>query len=83
MLSRTARKVDVLFVCTYQEISMTFIVAQQAAESAEALERGAAGKVEKKKPRREVEWSVTHKMRLPHKVGMPLGSGGSGDDAST
>ena len=31
---------------------------------------------------REVEWSVTHKMRLPHKVGMPLGSGGSGDDAS-
>lgn|GEM_PF-1368878 len=61
---------------------MTLIAAQQVAESAEALERGAAGKVEKKKPRREVEWSVTHKMRLPHKVGMPLGSGGSGDDAS-
>ncbi|WP_238922324.1 hypothetical protein [Achromobacter ruhlandii] len=62
---------------------MTLIAAQQAAESAEALERGAAGKVEKKKPRREVEWSVTHKMRLPHKVGMPLGSGGSGDDAGS
>lgn len=26
------------------------------------------------------EWSVVRKVRLPHKVGLPLGSGGGGDD---
>jgi len=61
---------------------MTLIATHQVAETAEARQRGAAVKVEKKKARREDEWSVTHKMRLPHKIGMPLGSGGSGDDAS-
>ncbi|WZB76095.1 hypothetical protein WJ972_09580 [Achromobacter insuavis] len=33
-----------------------------------------------KKTRKEDDWSVSHKMRLPHKVGLPLGSGGGGDD---
>jgi hypothetical protein len=26
------------------------------------------------------EWSAVQKVRLPHKVGLPLGSGGGGDD---
>lgn len=34
-------------------------------------------------PRKSKEWSVTRKMRLPHKVGLPLGSGGGGDDAGS
>lgn len=31
-------------------------------------------------PRNQEEWSVVRTMRLPHKVGLPLGSGGGGDD---
>lgn len=31
-------------------------------------------------PRSQDEWTVTRTMRLPHKVGLPLGSGGGGDD---
>jgi len=40
-----------------------------------AEERGAT---QKKVP----QWAVTHKARLPHKVGLPLGSGGGGDDGN-
>ncbi|MBR8656993.1 hypothetical protein KDH83_27115 [Achromobacter sp. Marseille-Q0513] len=62
---------------------MVNMAAPQVVESAEAVRRGAAVKVQKKKARKEDEWSVTHKMRLPHKVGLPLGSGGGGDDGGS
>jgi hypothetical protein len=62
---------------------MVNMAAPQVVESAEAVQRGAAVKVQKKKARKEDEWSVTHKMRLPHKVGLPLGSGGGGDDGGS
>lgn len=64
----------------YQEMPMPHIAAPQSTETTGTLQRGATIKVQKKKTRKEDDWSVSHKMRLPHKVGLPLGSGGGGDD---
>lgn len=55
-------------------------VVSQVLEDAQEHQRGPSLKTPKDKVRKDdVGWSATHKMRLPHKVGLPLGSGGGGD----
>lgn len=38
-----------------------------------------SGRTEFKPMDHQTEWSVVKKVRLPHKIGMPLGSGNGGD----
>lgn len=52
----------------------------QVVEGLQATQRSSTVKVPKDSVRKDdVTWSATRKMRLPHKVGLPLGSGGGGD----
>lgn len=44
--------------------------------------RGSMAPAHNAMPRKVEEWTFSHKMRLPHKVGLPLGSGGGGDDGA-
>lgn len=56
-------------------------VVLQVVEGARAHQNGSAVKAPKDIGRKDgVAWSATHTMRLPHKVGLPLGSGGGGDN---
>lgn len=59
---------------------MTNIDTPAPTEEPKSQRRDSLVEAQKQANRKPEGWTITQKMRLPHKVGLPLGSGGGGDD---